>query len=406
MRVVGVVALVCACRSSDVTPDRAPLAEPSAELPAWFGTLGTREITGTLVDAENRPIAGRVHLSIDVPDPAIWSGIEQMTGVDGRFAFAVPRAGAYTVFATAPGVTSRVVEVDTRKANADVRVFAFACTPQPIVVQTTSGAAIASARVDIGGTITRADERGRLSVCATGRPLDAVVRASGFAAYKTKVADGAVDKPREIVLRRGIAIRGRIFDEVGRPASNVGVQPRYVDQRQMSHSYPDLELPLVVTSDADGRFVFRELGEIDQRAGEVAVYTATSFRGDDIVRHIGATFGAHAEGELVLRRERMDTKADAVMLSDLDMKPTTRKLRGRVIRQGRAVPDARIMRTEINLPSEILGYSRADGSFDLDVHDWGSRKRHTVTLTIVGAHGDRETFEYVNGDANVELELR
>jgi hypothetical protein len=406
MRVVGVVVLVCACRSSDVTPDRAPLAEPSSDLPVWFGTPGSRQITGMLVDAENRPIAGRVHLGIDVPDTTIWSGIDQTTGADGRFAFLVPRAGDYTVFATAPGVTSRVVEVDTRKANADVRVFAFACTPQPIVVQTTSGAAIASARVDIGGTITRADERGRLSVCATGRPLDAVVRASGFAAYKTTIADGEDDRPREIELRRAIAIRGRIFDEAGRPAADVGVQPRYVDQIRMSHSYPDLELPLVVTSDANGRFVFRELDEIDQRAGEVAVYTASSFRGDDIVRHSGAEFGAHAEGGLVLRRERMDSKTDAVMLADLDMKPVTWKLRGRVIRQGRAVPDARIMRTELNFPSRTLGYSRADGSFDLDVHDWGSRKRHTVTLTIVGAHGDRETFEYVNGDANVELELR
>ncbi|MFN0247572.1 MAG: carboxypeptidase-like regulatory domain-containing protein [Kofleriaceae bacterium] len=394
---VGVVVLVCACRSSEVTPDRAPLAEPSSELPAWFGTPGSRQITGTLVDAENQPIVGRMHLGIDVPDTTIWSGIDQTTDADGHFAFAVPRAGAYTLFATAPGVTSRVVEVDARKANVEVTVFAFACTPQPIVVQTSSGASIANARLDIGGTTTHADERGRLVICGSGQPLEAVVRASGFASYKTTIADREDNRPRDIELHRAIVIRGQIFDESGRPAANVGVQPMLVDQVQRSHSYPDLALPFIAASDADGRFVFRGLGEFDSRANTVAAYSARSIRGDDLFDHRDASIGAHASGELVLRRDRRDVQVRDEILARLDLVPVTWMLRGRIVRQGRPIPDAKIERTEIQLPPRLLGYSRADGTFELDVHDWSTRKQTFATLRITDAFGNTSTFQHANG---------
>lgn len=401
MRLLMVVALAWAwaCRSFEVTPDRSPLGTPSSELPGWFGTPGSRLITGTLVDAEKRPLVGVVHLRIDVPDASIWTGNDQTTGTDGRFSFVVPRSGSYTLFATAPGLSSRVVEVDARRGDADVTVFAFPCSPEATVVQTMGGVRIRGARIVIGGVIVaETDDRGTFVVCANERALVASVHASGFAATTTKI-ERRTGNGWPVRLARAISIRGRIFDEQGRPAAGIGVQPVFVDQVQISHSGPYDELPLVVTSGADGGFVFRELDELDRAAGDkVAAYTARSLHGNELFDHSGASFGAHAEGEFVLRREaeRFDRFERETM-----MELRTWKVRGRVVRGGEPVPDAEIIRAELHFSSRTLGFSRADGTVDIDIPTFGRREdRLRVRVEDVAGSG-REFTVVENGPESV-----
>jgi hypothetical protein len=404
MRFVTAAMLVCACRSSDVTPDTAPLAPAAVDLPAWFGAPGSRRVKGTLVDRDGRPLVGTVHLRADVPDATIWAGIDRVTAADGQFAFEAPRRGRYTLFATAPGVTSRVVDVDVRNGDADVTVFAFPCATKQHRLQSKDGVAITGARVAIGGTVVaHTDARGVFSVCASKRPLDAALHASGFAAERTRIVQTDDETPRTITLLRAIVIHGRVFDAHGHPAANVGVQPAFVDQVRRSHGNIYVEIPLVVTSDARGQFVFRELAEVDAKAGSIiAAYTARSIMGDDVFDHFGASFGAHADGELVLRRERFVPDAE---MRELDLHPVTWKLRGRVVRGGRPVPDAEIIRTEINFSPRTLGFSRADGTFDVDVHEFGRRERYDAEVKVVDVDGNARTFHHADHQPEALFEL-
>ena len=77
----------------DATPDRAPIADPSRELPPWSGAVATRHISGTLVDADLHPVAGLLHLRLDAPDGTVWTGIDRELGADGRFAFTTVKPG-------------------------------------------------------------------------------------------------------------------------------------------------------------------------------------------------------------------------------------------------------------------------------------------------------------------------
>ncbi len=408
-RAVVVAVLVGACRSTNVTPDTAPLAEPAADPPPWFGTVGARHIAGKLVDAEGHPLAGTIHLRLSAPDATVWAGIDREVGADGHFAFAAPRAGRFTLFATAPGATSRVVDVDALMADAiDITVFAFPCTPQSRAVQSASGDAIANARIDIAGTIiAHTDKHGGFSVCANRRPLVAAIHASGFAATTRQIAStpDTVTPSRPHVLDRGIVIRGRILDAAGNPLPNFGVQPQFVYKPQMSHGSPSVpDVPLVVTSDADGRFVFRELSETDPGTPNGAAYTAISFQGDDIEHHHGAFIGAQVNDELVLRRglRQPDLGLDRMLE---DMQPVRWTVRGRATRDGQPVPDAEISRTEINIRPRTIGYSRADGTFAVDIVDFGRREQRRATLEIIDAAGNSATFECADGEGDAVFEL-
>ena len=77
-QVVVVAVLVGACRSTNVTPDTAPLVEPAADPPPWFGAAGTPRIAGSLVDATGHPLAGTIHLRLSAPDATIWAGIDRL----------------------------------------------------------------------------------------------------------------------------------------------------------------------------------------------------------------------------------------------------------------------------------------------------------------------------------------
>ncbi len=406
-QVVVVAVLVGACRSTNVTPDTAPLVEPAADPPPWFGAAGTPRIAGSLVDATGHPLAGTIHLRLSAPDATIWAGIDQTVGADGHFAFAAPRAGGYTLFATAPGATSRVVDVDARTGDAEVTVFAFPCLLQSRAVQSASGDAIAHARIDIAGTIiAHTDNRGGFSVCANRRPLVAAIHASGFAATTRRIATtpDAVTPSRPHVLDRGIVIRGRILDAAGNPLANVGVQPQFVDRPRRTHAPPMPDVPLVVTSDADGRFVFRELSETDPETSNGAAYTAISFQGDDIEYHFGAFIGAQVNDELVLRRhlQQPDLGLDRMLQ---DMQPVRWTVRGRVTRDGQPVPDAEILRIERNITPRTIGYSRADGTFEVDIVDLGRREQRRATLKVVDAAGHSRTFKRAEGEADAVFEL-
>lgn len=372
---LGLLVLLGACRATDATPDRAPIADPSPELPPWSGAVATRHISGTLVDADLHPLAGLLHLRLDAPDGTVWTGLDRELGADGRFAFTVPRAARYTLFATAPGRTSRVVDVDVREADADVTVFALPCTPRPRRVQTLNGAPIANARIDIAGTIIeRTDETGMFSVCVNALPLRVAIHAAGFGARA--IAMNASDSPAKIELRRGVTVRGRVVDTAERPVANVAMQPVFEDHRGEL-------LPLVVTSDGDGRFVMRELPETDPGTETVATYTARSWQGDNLEGH-DATVRVDSGEELVLYRMRTP-------LRDLiDLEST---LRGRVVRRGAPVRDAAISRVWRSRAIEI-GHTGADGTFAVTSVFGASAG---LELRVVDSEGHTRQQRYAEG---------
>ncbi len=246
--------------------DLDPLATPSAELPSWFGMpdVPERRIAGYVVDGD-RTFTGTVHLRIDSPDATVWAGRDLETS-DGTFDFGVLRAGQYTLFATGPGVTSRILGVDTRISNRGaLPLFVFPCTPQWRAVLTTGGSPIAGARIDVAGTvIAETDANGAFSVCANAERLPLVARAAGFAPVMLRVSNTWMLEHFD--LAPSIKLRGRVVGPRGESLAGVSVQPVYVDQVDADHYDPYDPIPVQVVTDDDGRFVMRGIAELDREA--------------------------------------------------------------------------------------------------------------------------------------------
>ncbi len=399
---VAVAVLLCACRSSDVVPDREPLATPSAELPAWFGMpdVPARRIAGRLLDGESRPIAGTLHLRIDAPDATVWEGHDFTIDTDGHFDFGVLRAGQYTLFATAPSVTSRVLGVDTRTSDRGaLSLFLLPCSPQWRAV-TTSSAPIAGARIDVAGTvIAETDANGAFSICANADPLPVVARAAGFAPVMHRVSNTWMLE--HFVLARSIKLRGRVVRPQGQPVSGAAVQPLFVDP-----VHADLDpyervrvrvpIPVQVITDEDGRFVMRGIAELDRDVLDedplVARYRVRVLA-QNLAFEPRATFDARSREEVVVQTPpdqnepsrsvrgelREGTITGVVVVHEVTTVPSSGTLEllhgelprgtstGALMFRDLPVVDAEVCQVEPIIGCVSSTRTRADGHFDLPV---------------------------------------
>lgn len=371
MRVIAVAAILCACRYSDVVADLDPLPAPDTELPSWFGLVDAseRRIGGQLLDLDQHPVAGTVHLRIDAPDATVWIGRDIETGADGRFDFGVLRAGQYTLFATAHDRTSRVLEVDTRYTNRiALPLYVHPCTRQSRTIHTREGRPIADAQIDIAGTlIATTNANGAFETCTNADPVPIAVRASGFAPTIERITTGL---PVPIVLAPSVKLRGRVVGPRGLPLAGVSVQPLPFEDSPPS--------PTQSTTDRAGRFVLHGLPEHAMYRARVVAH-AIAFENNDVV------LDPRSRDEVVVRPP--DPLPERTPLAG-QLQLGEGMLSGYVLLDGAPVVDAEVCQTEPTIPCLESAHTRADGAFDLHVTGFVDKAmRLEVNLGIRHASG-------------------
>lgn len=356
-------------RSNSDSPAVAPARANAGLLPNWFGArdVPVRRIGGKLF-GDRVPLAGTVHLRIDVPDPSIWSGMERVAGADGRFDFGEVRSGRYSVLAISPSRTSRLIAVDTTTDAADaLEVHAYPCRPSVRRILSTTGRPVARANIDIGGVVVATtDSLGRYTLCvseelfSSREPILAAVRASEYATKLIQVRRDAAD----IVLDDGIVIRGTIRDQTGAPVRDVAVQPVHAG-RPTSHSRW-LPVPLQAVTNAAGRFEIRNVPKRDTLTDVTdGKYDFRLIMGPKTLIHVSDAAGASLS--------KMDLSMSE-FVEEGNSVPNAR-ISGWILHHGKPLPDTIV--GDVDAVSYV-GYrqtftrSRMDGSFDLPVVTDGS----------------------------------
>ena len=387
MRAVLVMLAVASCGRGTSEPalDREPLTPGEKTLPPWFGlpNVPARKVAGQLLEGE-QPVAGKVNLRIDAPDATIWTGIDLDVGPDGRFDFGDQRAGRYNVLATANGMTSRLVAVDTRSAAADaLAIYVYPCTSTTSVVQGSAGKPVAGAQIDVGGVVVATtDASGRFNVCLNRETMFPTVRAVGYAAQELWAYEGQLRSERP--LAPSIKLPGRVTDPSGKPAVGVAVQPVYVEQVHWSHGSPYSDIPVQVTTDAEGRFVMRGIPRIDRATGfgkrpeDPAKYYFRVIDHDTVLDDEDAVVKANAPQDVLVRMAKGAADSEPAKEWGADA-----KISGRVLRDGKPLPDAIVNHLVMNVRNYPTR-TKPDGSFELEVRGGGRlmlRVNHATGLS-------------------------
>lgn len=227
------------------------------QLPPWFGEANQppTRIAGNVIGAQTDMT---VRLTIDVPDPGIWSGREVPVAADGSFDFGPMPAGRYLLLAFGSAPMSRVVSVDTTHGRGDAAELTVdACHPVHGAFWKTSDRnsedAIPAAGVGIelsGWILGTTDATGSYDVCLPELRDDAKLRVAGFAdppaGYRTDLSGHRLLWPEH--LRVGVVVRAD-----GSPAGNVGVQPFWKIGGAADDCAPS---SVVLTTDAAGQFAY------------------------------------------------------------------------------------------------------------------------------------------------------
>jgi hypothetical protein len=158
-------------------PAAAAPTEPASDIPAGLG-----RINGVVVDHRGRPIA-----NADVR--LVWSDgrpVSKRVDESGRFSFDSAAADDDTVLANAPGYhdndPQRVQVIEGHVANLRITLDESSALRGTVRDKQTH-AAIANARIDVGGTHTRSDDSGRFEVLSLpDGPFSIHVRAAGHMA--------------------------------------------------------------------------------------------------------------------------------------------------------------------------------------------------------------------------------
>ncbi|MCX5746257.1 MAG: hypothetical protein NT062_27585 [Proteobacteria bacterium] len=377
MRILACALLLVACARDDrdppprVTSGAATLA--SATLPPWFGRphAPPHQVSGTLEGG------GMVHLRMAAPDPTGWAGLDVAVRADGAFDLGPQRAGRYVLLATAPGRTSRVVEIDALDGDIVAELHAYPCTSVTRVVRA-HRRPLEGATIDVGGVaIATTDRAGRFTACVNREPLVATVRARGFGA--TSVTFSLADTARDVELQPARDLAGDVTGVDGKRAAGLAVHAVGVPVLAMTDDAGRFTLRGV----ADGRYQFRIL----DGARDVVDRTTVHEAGSDEVAHVMLAYARADEAPL-----------------------TTARLVGFVVHAGRPLADAEVRigphatRTRGD-GSYALGYVAAPGAILRVAHPSGLATARalamgassltieladtgTIAGTVVDTHGD------------------
>ncbi|HEU0031220.1 MAG TPA: carboxypeptidase-like regulatory domain-containing protein [Kofleriaceae bacterium] len=311
-------------------PQRATV---DAEPPSWFGDRAAApvRIAGRVFGATG-PSA--VMVTLDVGDSTLWRGRDVEVSADGSFEL-VLRPGRYLVAATAldGSAGSRALAVDaTHGAVTDLELFAYPCRrfegtatlhgiPVPYV----------PVRDELGRVVATSGYDGRFAGC-------------GF--------DGWLPPPLPVTIDPPTIWRGRLVHADGSPVAFVGVQ---VFWNHLEHD-DYIPSPEVATTDRDGQFTVRTPDPVPWR-----LYGMRVFDGPRI--HAVVVDRPPAEVTTVELVDSHETfhKDHPLPYGD----PAGAWIRGRVLRDGQRVPDARVETVERTRITGDATRTRSDGTFAL-----------------------------------------
>lgn len=380
----GSVALL-AVAAGLVASDR-PTERAAPELPPWFGDRSAPPVViRGVVHSDRLPLT--VRLAIGVSDPSIWPGVEVQTDAAGRFDFGPQRRGHYLLQAFDDDDASRVVTVNAGNGDVAIDVFSYPCREitgrvgrAPVQGYSRDDVLppVAGARVELlGRTVATSDATGQFRFCG---PRDEVVvfgRARGLTVGFGWAFTAGAESPQDFLvvpLADGVVIDGVVVDADGRPVSGVGVQPVY-DPR-VSHGGPS-PAPVIATTDEGGRFHAEGLHD-----GAYVFEILDGVRSVVIRDGVADGFQLPVKGPLRLVMPVSEPTKTAPAA------PRERQgvwLRGRVVHDGRPVPDAVVT----GVPSErgVLrrrdtARSRPDGSFALFAPTSSRLVRHAYTVEV------------------------
>lgn len=357
MRGVACLLTVAACGNHRPARDIDPLPESQEALPTWFGSddVPARRIAGLLSDGDG-PVAGTIHVRIQAPDATIWKGLDREVGADGRFDLGELRAGRYQLLATAPGKTSRVVDVDTRTASGSPTVYLFACTPTTSTILGDDGKPVPNAQVDVGGVvIATTDAAGSYSVCINRERTTLYARAPGYAVTPIWVSGQRIVNVRLAVSFR---LHGCVLDPSRIPSAGVAVQPVEVDQVRPTHGGGDVALPIQATTDASGCFTLRGLASMEQ-PNLGALYYFRIIDHDSVLEDRAAIVNGASPIDVAITPRMPAQAVDGPWGADATVA-------GRVMHAGKPLPDALVQDIIIN-EGTFRSRTDPDGRFELRV---------------------------------------
>ena len=251
-------------------------------------------VVGRLVDANERPVAGRVEvgeLNGRARPYALADSLRAEAGADGRFAIAEVPQGEHALGVNAPGQAPERVELAVRAGDKVVDVGDVRLEVGIAIrghVRTKEGAAVPDASIQ-AYTMRRGATRGDARSEADGSFVLAgleqtmyhlTVVAAGFGTAEKEAEPGG--EPIDIVLEPAGIITGLVTDDRGRPVDGFRVSATLGDGTMMRRM-PRFE---EVSSD-DGRFRLTEVS-----AGTYVVKVTAPERAAGTVADVKVAVGA------------------------------------------------------------------------------------------------------------------
>ena len=220
-------------------------------------------VTGRLVDAGGKPVAGRVRLSsLDgvLLHVLLQDLLQAQAGSDGRFVLGPAPSGELVLQASAAGLAPRDVETTSGSRARGTDLGDIVLESGPVirgVVQDRQGAGIVGATVRAmvrSSTLPIEAESGEtgafvLAGLAAGT-IEVVTRAPGYASARQTVTVGAEDVV--IALDGGGTVVGALVDGRGQPVIGATVSAEGEGEE------PDMP-PMTLASDGDGRFTLYDV---------------------------------------------------------------------------------------------------------------------------------------------------
>jgi carboxypeptidase family protein len=226
-------------------------------------------ITGRLVDAEERPLDGRVAAQELAGQPMARSLAELLradAGADGRFRIEKVPPGSYGLGAVAAGHAGRRIDVEVSSRQAVIDLGDIALERGLAIrgrVRTSSGAPVPDAQITTGGfdiwgatfSETRSDADGSFVLAGvTPAPTRVSVRATGFASVNKTMTPGA--DPVDLILTAGASVTGIVVEDGDRPLDAYRIVANPVDHASRGEGTAEKSV-----GSTDGRFLLEDLAE-------------------------------------------------------------------------------------------------------------------------------------------------
>ena len=313
-----------------------------------------RRISGRLVDADQRPVPGRVAVHVIAGQSSLRSVADLLraeAGADGRFSIDRLPAGDHALAVDARGYGVMSVDVQVRSGDREVSLGDVTLETGMVIrgrVRDRAGLGIASAEI-VGQPAGVMRSEGRVETIAA--PDGAFVLAGLEGSYRLRVsapgyanatvtAAPGTDK-LDLVLEPAGSITGIVMDEAGRTVESF--QARAIPTRRGPG--PSMTSAFGDAGPGDGRFTVPDLA-----TGEYVVEVTAPNKGRGLVSAVKVTAGAPTDVG------RVTLKAGGIV-------------RGQVVDSGGApVAGANVMAgpsESVSSPDQAAGSTDASGTFEI-----------------------------------------